>query len=406
MIQFKYFSSAEAEQFTFYRIPKLLFTSDIFRPLSCEAKVLYGLMLDRVSLSMKNGWKDEEDRVYIIYAITDICEQLGCGRQKAFKLLAELDMETGIGLIERKRRGLGKENLIYVKSFVINEEKNQKALSSGEASFTGDLSGTEDSEEPVHTEDTDLHALKEGKSQKYENHTSGNMSTETDDYAADKKENTVSQKYENHTSGSMKNETGTTGPQKYENHTSGSTEIILPEVRKSYPNKTNNNKTNKSDTEILSIYPIIPSISGMGKDGMDNKDVDESKVVYDATVEIVRENTGYEALCGMEYDCDQIDGIIAIIADILTSKRKSMMIGGERIPMWKLQKRMRDIDMPLMQYVLECLENNSSGVRNVRKYLIATLYNAPTTISTYYQQAVNCDMGDFEDKRKGEYHDD
>ena len=358
MIQFKYFSSAEAEQFTFYRIPKLLFTSDIFRPLSCEAKVLYGLMLDRVSLSMKNGWKDEEDRVYIIYAITDICEQLGCGRQKAFKLLAELDMETGIGLIERKRRGLGKENLIYVKSFVINEEKNQKALSSGEASFIGDLSGTEDSEEPVHTEDTDLHALKEGKSQKYEN------------------------------------------------HTSGSTEIILPEVRKSYPNKTNNNKTNKSDTEILSIYPIIPSISGMGKDGMDNKDVDESKVVYDATVEIVRENTGYEALCGMEYDCDQIDGIIAIIADILTSKRKSMMIGGERIPMWKLQKRMRDIDMPLMQYVLECLENNSSGVRNVRKYLIATLYNAPTTISTYYQQAVNCDIGNFEDKRKGEYHDD
>jgi hypothetical protein len=108
----------------------------------------------------------------------------------------------------------------------------------------------------------------------------------------------------------------------------------------------------------------------------------------------------------MEYDCDQIDGIIAIIADILTSKRKSMMIGGERIPMWKLQKRMRDIDMPLMQYVLECLENNSSGVRNVRKYLIATLYNAPTTISTYYQQAVNCDMGNYEDKRKGEYHDD
>ena len=152
-----------------------------------------------VSLSMKNGWKDEEDRVYIIYAITDICEQLGCGRQKAFKLLAELDMETGIGLIERKRRGLGKENLIYVKSFVINEEKNQKALSSGEASFIGDLSGTEDSEEPVHTEDTDLHALKEGKSQKYENHTSGNMSTETDDYVADKKEDSVFQKYENHT---------------------------------------------------------------------------------------------------------------------------------------------------------------------------------------------------------------
>ena len=94
MIQFKYFSSAEAEQFTFYRIPKLLFTSDIFRPLSCEAKVLYGLMLDRVSLSMKNGWKDEEDRVYIIYAITDICEQLGCGRQKAFQMLAELDMTS------------------------------------------------------------------------------------------------------------------------------------------------------------------------------------------------------------------------------------------------------------------------------------------------------------------------
>ena len=121
-IQFDYFRGMEAEQYSFYRVPKVLFTAECFKSLSCEAKVLYGLMLDRMSLSIKNRWFDEEDRVYIIFTVEEIAELLNCGTQKAVKLMKELDDNQGIGLIEKKRLGLGKPNVIYVKNFILKEK--------------------------------------------------------------------------------------------------------------------------------------------------------------------------------------------------------------------------------------------------------------------------------------------
>ena len=99
---------------------------------------------------------------------------------------------------------------------------------------------------------------------------------------------------------------------------------------------------------------------------------------------------------------DQVNQILTIMADLITSGKKSIMISGERVPVWKVQKRMKEIDLFQMQYVLECLEKNRSDVRNIKKYLIATLYNAPTTVRTYYQQAVNYDMANSGGKKEGE----
>ena len=149
-LQFDYYRGMEAEQYTFYRIPKVLFTAECFKSLSCEAKVLYGLLLDRMSLSIKNRWFDEEDRVYIIFTVEDVMELLNCSRQKAIKNLAELDSEKGIGLIEKKRLGLGKPNVIYVKNFIIKESPEQEE---------------KEPESAVNT-------------QKYENHTSRSMENE------------------------------------------------------------------------------------------------------------------------------------------------------------------------------------------------------------------------------------
>ena len=125
-IQFDYYRGMEAEQYSFYRVPKILFTAECFKELSCEAKILYGLLLDRMSLSVKNHWLDEEERVYIIFTVEEIAELLNCGTQKAVKLLKELDSEKGIGLIEKKRLGLGRPNVIYVKNFLVqkNDEEN------------------------------------------------------------------------------------------------------------------------------------------------------------------------------------------------------------------------------------------------------------------------------------------
>ena len=116
---FDYYYGSEADQFTFLRIPRVLITGPHFKKLGMEAKVLYGLMLDRMGLSMKNGWLDEHNRVYIYFTLDEIQECLSCGHNKGVKLLAELDAGTGIGLIERVKQGQGKPTRIYVKNFNI-----------------------------------------------------------------------------------------------------------------------------------------------------------------------------------------------------------------------------------------------------------------------------------------------
>lgn len=125
LLKLDYYYGKESEQYSFYRIPKLLFTDKRFAGISVEAKVLYGLLLDRMGLSIKNDWLDSEGRVYIIFTIADIMATLGCAEQKANKLLSELDSAKGIGLIERKRRGLCKPNVIYVKNFVGESPKRE-----------------------------------------------------------------------------------------------------------------------------------------------------------------------------------------------------------------------------------------------------------------------------------------
>ena len=116
-MKYDFFYGSQSESFSFYRIPRLLITDPTFRCLSSGAKLLYGLLLDRMGLSARNGWFDEQSRVFIYYPLAEIEQDLGCGHDKATKLLRELDTETGIGLIERVKQGLGKPTRIYVKAF-------------------------------------------------------------------------------------------------------------------------------------------------------------------------------------------------------------------------------------------------------------------------------------------------
>lgn len=111
---FDYFYEEQSESYSFYRIPKMLFTEEIFEALSTDAKVLYGLLLDRISLSRENGWMDDAGRVYVYYTIKSVKMSMRCANTKACGLLRELDE---FGLIERKKQGLGKPAIIYVKDF-------------------------------------------------------------------------------------------------------------------------------------------------------------------------------------------------------------------------------------------------------------------------------------------------
>lgn len=116
-----FFYGDEAMQFSYFRIPRQLITHPRFKPLSADAKLLYGMLLDRMGLSIKNRWYDDNKRVYIYYTVSEICNDLNCGRDKAMKLLAELDINKGVGLIERIKQGQGKPDRIYVLHFTTQE---------------------------------------------------------------------------------------------------------------------------------------------------------------------------------------------------------------------------------------------------------------------------------------------
>ena len=131
-----YYYGIEAEQFSFYRVPRILIKDERFKCLSSDAKLLYGLMLDRLSMSMKNGWFDEENRAYIVYALDNVMEDLGCSKPTCIKIIRELDAENGIGLIERKRRGLGKPDIIYVKNFATLEAEEKPESEPGDTVST------------------------------------------------------------------------------------------------------------------------------------------------------------------------------------------------------------------------------------------------------------------------------
>ena len=326
---FDYFYGMQADAYTFYRIPKVLFTDPFFKKLSCEAKVLYGLLLDRMSLSVKNQWFDEQGRVYINFTVEDVSALMGCCRQTAVKLLAELDSQKGIGLIEKKRLGLGKANVIYVKNFMLREE------------------GAKEPENPVNT-----------------------------------------QKSKNHTSGSPKNRLQEVQNLDFKNSktsTSRSSEIIPQEVQISYCNNTDKNNTDANETEENDILS-----DRSPRDGRKGSDADGA-VNYYAYQDLIKENIGYDALC-RTHPVEEVDGIVALMADTVCASRRKILVGGEFMPAAVVRSRLLSLDYSHVEYVFACMKKITKKIGNIKQYLLASLYNAPATIGHYYAAEANYDL--------------
>lgn len=297
-MQLDYFYGGQAEQFSFYRIPKVLFTEERFRSLSMDAKVLYGLLLDRMGLSIRNGWTDKEGRIYIIFTTEQIMEALGCANQKVTKLLCEL--ENKCGLIERKRQGLCKPNLIYVKNFVDNHARQPKSQD-----------------------------------------------------------------------------------QNHENHDAGIMESTVQESRESHGIKTESNYTDLSDT-----YPISsseePLTDGWDEDGMGRRALYQNYFEKTLSVpQLIEESPDEE---------ETIQGIVELLVDACCTKRKFIRVAGDDHPAEVVKGRFMKLEARHIRYVLKCLMENTTKVRNMKQYLLAALYNAPTTVSSYYQAWVNNDL--------------
>ena len=356
-IQFDYFRGMEAEQYSFYRVPKVLFTAECFKSLSCEAKVLYGLMLDRMSLSIKNRWFDEEDRVYIIFTVEEIAELLNCGTQKAVKLMKELDSNQGIGLIEKKRLGLGKPNVIYVKNFLVKEkissEQEEKTL-----------------ENPENTQNS-------------ENHNSRNVKTIIQEFPESQFKNS-----ENHNSGMVKT-TNQEFPESQfkngENHTSRIVKIKTQEVPKSQSNNTDINKTDFSETDPIQSYQSLTADEVYPVE----EDVMEKMETYRA---LIQDNIDYECFLDKR-EREEVDELVELMVEILMlSDNRVVRIGGADKPVSVVKSRFLKLTYSHIEYVLFSLHRNTSKVANIKAYLLATLYNSSMTMNHYYQAEVNHDL--------------
>ncbi|MDO4649874.1 MAG: DUF6017 domain-containing protein [Eubacteriales bacterium] len=315
-MSYDYFTPGEAEQYAFFRIPKLLITGDQFRNLSMEAKLLYGILLDRVSLSLKNGWVDENNHVYIIYTIEQIMKEMNCSNKKAVTMLSEL--EKKVSLVEKKRQGLGKPNLIYVKNFFTKDQQDCGV---------------------VHTE----------------------SNAPVDNLAGEAAE--------------MSN----VHPQKCKNDTSGRVENTSAEMSEVHGSNTNNNNTDLSNTNPISSYQEMRS--------------DAMRANYTAYRNYFMKQLEIEYLIQDEPDeKDTINGILDILVETCSTTRSSVWISGSEIPIEVVRGKLMKLTSSHITYVLHCLHENTSMVRNIRQYLLATLYNAPTTIGPYYRAWVNHDM--------------
>lgn len=268
------------------------------------------MLLDRMSLSIKNEWYDDTGRVYIYYTVDEVCSNLNCGRDKAMRLLAELDTGKGVGLIGRKKQGQGKPTQIYVKRFTTQEMPPQPEKK------------PEPPAPPPGVEFADV------------------------------------QKSDFPTSRRRKNP-----PQ---------------EVEETDPNQTKRNQLDFIQPDP-SIYPPAPSGRQMGIDRCEVR-------------EEVKENIEYEHL-RQELPYDDVESLLELIVDVLSSTASTIRIGGEVLPVDAVRRRFRQLDSEHIKYIIDSMSQTTTKINNIRAYLLTALYNAPITIGPYYSAAVRHDFG-------------
>ena len=281
-----YFYGQAGELFSFFRIPKALFQEQQFQDLSTDAKTLYGILLDRMSLSVKNEWFDKKGRVFIIFTIEDVKRTLRCADNKATRLLRELEK---FGLIERKRRGQGKPCLVYVKNF-----------------------SAESSKESVKNRDND---------------------------------------------------------------DSCGSKIACQDPVKSRGIKKKENKTEMNNTN-----PILSDES----EKMKNRELLEEYFSHSLEIDLL--------LRLYPDDEDTLYQIVNLLVDTCATNRKLLHIAGDDKPVEVVRSRFMKLNADHIRFVLKCLAENSNPIRNMKQYLLASLYNAPTTMQLSYQNQTNHDL--------------
>ena len=415
-LKFDYYYGVQSEQFSFYRIPRLLIKDQHFKGLSSDAKLLYGLMLDRMALSMKNHWLDNENRAYIIYSIDNVMEDLNCSKPTCVKIMKEL---STFGLIERERKGLGKPDIIYVKNFVIQEEnksveteaghEEQKCGSVENESSNNDGEIGEDQEyfakgqffpeDPYLSDPQENSMTAESKENELPEVKKLNFWNQSRTSVAERKNGF----YEENTTnlGAYSVNKGNISPRGKEselpevkklnfcnskNLTSGGKEHLPLEVKNLAPNYNNNNYNNQS------YYSIYPSNLSSQKDEFDGtKEEIDKNTTY---IEQIKKNLDYEFYMTNDKCNDKalLKELFDLICEVVCVKRKMIKVGGVVYPYEYVRSKFLELTSSHVWYVMDCMKETTTRIVNIKAYLLAALFNAPSTIDHYYQQKVQHDL--------------
>ena len=324
-MKFDFFRGNECEQYLFYRVPQVLFTDDEFRYISSEAKLLYGFLLDRTALSAKNKWTDEDGKVYVFFTQDEAKEKLNIGTGKATKIFSELDE---IGLIIRIRQGQGNPCKIYVMNFA-------KPLSQAQTS----------------------------ENQKSEKSKMEVLNSEKGNSRLTKSE-------------SLKQIKRKSRPPKNESLELQKVEVLNFQKDNSRPPKNENQDFQKSEcNNTENSQNNLSSISEGLSDGV---------VEYSQCVENIKEQISYDSLYSQGTEENYLDFIVSLIADVYINQNSGDMfnINNISVSSARVAKRFSLLDDTHITYVISKLKQafKSQQIKNIRKYTISCLYNAPVII--------------------------
>lgn len=384
---FDYYYGIEAEQFSFYRVPRLLIKDKRFKGLSSDAKLLYGLMLDRMSLSVKNRWFDEDNRAYIYYTVEEIMNDLGCSHGTCAKIMAELDNKKGIGLIEKKRQGLGRPDIIYVKNFV---------TACASDPIQDDEKKPDNTDVSTEVQNLDFRTSRSPKGRSSEiqnldfcksnNRTSGNP-------------NSIFQEVQNLDAS-------------YTNINYTDINNINPSIHLSDNTDNNSNDRISENKEWIDIPGELSSplhndrlqVNSVHLCDGDISQVSSGHSIdnVEAYIEQIKQNIRYDYHIQHDtyHDRELFDELYELICDIVCVSRKTVKIGGENYPYALVKAKFLKLNDSHLEYVITSMQNVTTKIKNIYAYLLTALYFAPNTKNHFYNQEVQYDMfgGGWEEK--------
>lgn len=378
-MKFDFYYGDESEQYRFYSVPKMFFDNDKFKDLSAMSKLLYSFLLDRMSLSRKRNWIDDKNRAYIKYSLKAICNDMCVSKNSVIKYMKELQT---FGLIMKFPKE-GMEDIIYVMDFSKVKQADYDIQNSS-------INNTSKSE-----------TIREGQPAE-----APSQDAQVYDTYAPPDFSVIEHSKKSENSGYMGVHTLMTSPKSEPvqnlNQSKTCTSPKSEPVQNLNPphQKLNNNIYNSvSDTDRIDryIYKSYPSINHNNSTD-DNTNTADRELIgqaafsdYDYICGQVKSNISYDEMISRPEYSDWYDDYYSLVVEILTRKSDVIKISGEEYSMQLVKQRYSMLTAEHLVYVHNQV-SKARGIKNIKAYLIKSLFNAPVTHMSFVESSNNTDI--------------